>query len=164
MVGAYTSGKGAWRMKTVNFEVVGKIKGKARPRVTKTGHAYTPDSTVEYEQLVKLAYKSQCRSVFFGNIEGSAEKQPIEVHIRAMYAIPKSYTKGRRLAAVHNMLLPTKKPDADNIAKIICDALNGVAYADDAQIVKMRVDKVYTSGAERVAVWISEVEGLNEEF
>ena len=151
-------------MNTVFFEVIGKIKGKARPRVTKSGHAYTPDSTVEYEQLVQLAYKSRCGSVFFGNIEGSAEKQPIEVHIRAMYAIPKSYTKGRRLAAVHNMLLPTKKPDADNIAKIICDALNGVAYADDAQIVKMRVDKVYTSGAERVAVWISAVEGLNEEY
>lgn len=151
-------------MKMVIFEVIGKIKGKARPRVTKSGHAYTPDDTAEYEKLVQLAYKSQCKGIFFGNIEGSKEKQPIEVHIRAMYAIPKSYTKGRRLAAVHNMLLPTKKPDSDNIAKIICDALNGVAYTDDAQIVKMRVDKVYTSGAERVAVWIKKVEGLNEEY
>lgn len=38
---------------------------------------------------------------------------------------------------------PTKKPDCDNIAKIICDALNGIAYYDDSQIVKIEVDKVY---------------------
>lgn len=151
-------------MKTAYFEVKGKIRGKARPRVTKQGHAYTPSDTAEYERLVQLAYKSQCGSVFFGNIENSNEKPPIEIYIRAMYSIPKSYTKGKRLAASHNMIFPVKKPDADNIAKIVCDALNGIAYKDDAQIVRMSVHKVYTTGAERVAVWIKDIEGLNDEF
>lgn len=41
-------------------------------------------------------------------------------------------------------ILPTKKPDCDNIAKIICDALNGVAYKDDKQIVQLLVSKVYS--------------------
>ena len=150
-------------MKEAYFEVKGKIRGKARPRVTKQGHAYTPSDTAEYERLVQLAYKRQCGGTFFGNIENSKEKQPIDIYIMAMYSIPKSYTKGKRLAASHNMILPVKKPDADNIAKIVCDALNGIAYKDDAQIVSMIVKKVYTTGAERVFVCIKEFEGLNEE-
>ena len=36
---------------------------------------------------------------------------------------------------------PTKKPDADNIIKSIADALNGIAYADDSQIVQATVNK-----------------------
>lgn len=150
-------------MKEAYFEAKGKIRGKARPRVTKQGHAYTPSDTAEYERLVQLAYKRQCGGTFFGN-ENSNEKPPIEIYIRAMYSIPRSYTKGKRLAAAHNMILPAKKPDADNIAKIVCDALNGIAYKDDAQIVSMIVKKVYTTGAERVVVCIKEFEGLNEDF
>lgn len=52
-------------------------------------------------------------------------------------------------------ILPTKKPDCDNIAKIICDALNGVAYDDDKQIVALKVTKIY-SDEPRVIVWISD--------
>lgn len=40
-------------------------------------------------------------------------------------------------------MLPTKKPDADNIVKIIADALNRAAYYDDAQIVRLSYSKVY---------------------
>ena len=42
-------------------------------------------------------------------------------------------------------IVPTKKPDFDNIQKIICDALNGVAYHDDSQIVKADIEKVYST-------------------
>ena len=45
---------------------------------------------------------------------------------------------------------PRKKPDADNIAKIILDSLNGVAYKDDSQIVDIRIIKKYTEDEERV--------------
>ena len=54
------------------------------------------------------------------------------------------------------MLQPTLKPDTDNIAKIICDGLNGIAYKDDKQIVSLTVLKVWTDGIERVEVDISE--------
>ncbi|WP_332834903.1 RusA family crossover junction endodeoxyribonuclease [Clostridium perfringens] len=45
---------------------------------------------------------------------------------------------------------PTKKPDVDNIAKIILDSLNGVAYKDDSQIVDIRIIKKYTEDDERI--------------
>ena len=51
---------------------------------------------------------------------------------------------------------PTLKADADNIAKAVCDALNGIAYKDDKQIVSLTVLKVWTDGIERVEVDISE--------
>lgn len=141
---------------TVQFTILGKIKGKARPRMTKAGHTYTPSDTVTYEKAVQMMYKNQCKGIFFG------DKQPIGIHIKAMYEIPRSYTKAKKEQIQRGELLPTKKPDADNIAKIICDALNGVAYDDDAQVVSMSIDKSYTSGKERVEVWIRSMGGIQE--
>jgi Holliday junction resolvase RusA-like endonuclease len=39
---------------------------------------------------------------------------------------------------------PTKKPDADNILKLVADALNGLAYVDDKNIVTAHAHKVYS--------------------
>ena len=76
------------------------------------------------------------------------------MHITAYFEIPKSYTKGKRLAAEHNEILPTKKPDADNICKVVCDALNKTAYDDDTQIVALSIIKLW--GAPRVEVELKE--------
>ena len=75
--------------------------------------------------------------------------------IRAYMAVPKSDTQTRRERKLSGVLRPTKKPDWDNIGKIISDALNGIAYHDDAQIVDVRVRKYYTLSP-RVEVEISE--------
>lgn len=53
---------------------------------------------------------------------------------------------------ISGALLPTKKPDLDNVAKIVCDALNGVAYKDDAQIVDLKVHKYFSETPEVVVV------------
>ena len=121
--------------------VEGKIKGKARPRMTKVGHTYTPQDTVNYENWVRLCYKQQSNK----KLEGS-----IQATIIAYFAVPKSYSKTKRLDCVLNNLRPTKKPDADNIAKIILDSLNGIAYDDDSQIVELTVIKNWTDEQERV--------------
>ena len=52
---------------------------------------------------------------------------------------------------------PTKKPDGDNILKAVADALNGVCYKDDKNIVKMSIEKFY-SDMPRIDVIIQEVE------
>ncbi|MCR6515319.1 RusA family crossover junction endodeoxyribonuclease [Clostridium sp. LY3-2] len=127
--------------------IKGKIKGKARPRICK-GHAFTPKDTVAYEQLVRLCYKEQDNRF----IEGS-----IRANIVAYYKIPKSYTKKRVQAIREGRELPTKKPDADNIAKIILDSLNGVAFKDDAQVISLSIEKVYTEDEERIEL---ELEGV----
>lgn len=120
--------------------VEGKIKGKARPRVF-NGHAVTPKDTVNYENWVRLNYKEQCGKYLEG---------PIKAKIIAYYKIPKSYTKAKRLACNDNIILPTKKPDADNIAKIILDSLNKIAFDDDSQIAELSVSKRWTEEQERV--------------
>lgn len=117
----------------VCFTVPGKPQGKARPRFTRSGHTYTPGSTAAYEERVKLAYKQAGA----GKLSGF-----VSADICAVFAVPKSYTKARRAAALNASFAP-KKPDCDNIAKIILDALNGLAYDDDAQVVKLRVEKRY---------------------
>ena len=118
-------------MKQKTFVIPGEPQGKARPRFTK-GHTYTPRDTVEYERLARLCYQGQS----FGNV-------PVGVDILAVFGIPKSTSKRQRERMLCGAVLPTKKPDADNITKIICDALNGVAYDDDKQIAEVRIRKVY---------------------
>lgn len=67
------------------------------------------------------------------------------MEITAFFDIPKSFSKKRIEEALEGCISPLKKPDADNIAKIICDALNGVAYKDDTQVVELRVRKIYAA-------------------
>lgn len=127
--------------------VEGKIKGKARPRVF-NGHAVTPKDTVNYENWVRLNYKEQ---------SGKYLEGPIKANIIAYYKIPKSYTKTKRLACKQNIILPTKKPDIDNIAKIIIDSLNNIAFHDDSQIVHLTVIKKWTEEQERVEFELEEI-------
>lgn len=122
-------------MKTY-FTIPGKPQGKARPRFTRTGHAYTPDSTRLYEQEVRAAYLEAAGGRTYADA-------PVTVDILAFYPIPKSAAKARRAAMESGELRPAVKPDWDNLGKIICDALNGVAWRDDAQVVRATVDKRY---------------------
>lgn len=123
--------------------IEGKIKGKARPRFnTRTGHAITPKDTVQYENWVKMCYREQQAEKY---LEG-----PLRALIVAYYKIPKSYTKKRIEAIRKGEEYPTKKPDLDNIAKIVLDSLNKIAFDDDAQIVELTVLKRYTEDIERV--------------
>ncbi|MGU8699088.1 RusA family crossover junction endodeoxyribonuclease [Clostridium perfringens] len=120
--------------------VTGKIRGKARPRICR-GHAFTPKDTVQYEKLVRDCYKKQ---------DGRYLEGSIKALIIAYYKIPKSYSKKRVQAIRDGLEKPTKKPDADNIGKIILDSLNGIAYKDDSQIVELSIIKRYTEYDERI--------------
>lgn len=124
--------------------------GKARPRVTRFG-AYTPKKTKQYEDLVKAEYISQCLGTDFGD-------SALEITVIAIYPIPKSASKAKHEKMLAGEIRPTKKPDYDNICKAICDALNGLAYKDDAQIVDAHCHKYYGE-IPMVKVTIEEVEG-----
>lgn len=122
----------------IEFTIPGEPKGKGRPRFTKSGHTYTPKGTAEYEADVKAAYYAAC-----GGGRCFAQGIPLSMHIAAYCGIPKSASKRKRAEMLGRLILPTKKPDADNIVKIIADALNRAAYYDDAQIVRLSYSKVY---------------------
>lgn len=51
---------------------------------------------------------------------------------------------------------PTKKPDIDNIVKVVLDAMNKFAFKDDTQIVKLEVEKLYTQEEEKIQIQIEE--------
>ena len=131
------------------FTVPGEPKAKARPRVTKGGITYTPKDTVIYENLVKMCYRQQV-----GKFAG-ADNAPITLHIDAYFTIPKSTSQKKRREMLAGVIRPTKKPDGDNIYKIVADSLNGIAYKDDSQIVDCIVRKWYAD-VPRVEVILSE--------
>lgn len=79
----------------------------------------------------------------------------LDMRIVAYFPIPKSTSKKKRQLMLEGQIRPTKKPDFDNIGKIVCDALNTVAYHDDVQIVDAQVRKFY-SEEPRVVVTIQE--------
>lgn len=124
-------------VRSISFSVPGEPVGKGRPRFTRTGHPYTPGKTESYESLVRLAYGGS--GIIF------PKGVPVRVKITACFGIPKSAAKKRRAMMIAGDIAPTKKPDFDNIQKIICDALNGFAYHDDSQIVKADIEKVYST-------------------
>ena len=120
----------------IRIVIDGQPQGKARARTTRYG-TYTPQKTVDYENLVKYTYIQET-SLKWQN------KEPLEMEIIARYEVPKATNKTNRAKMLQGLLYPTKKPDADNVAKIICDALNNVAYSDDAQIIKLTITKEYS--------------------
>ena len=135
----------------MKFTIPGEPCGKARPRVVRPNGVtttYTPEKTANYESYVKLEFKQQCGIPFFTG--------PVSMEIVAYFGTPASASKKKISSMLMGLLRPTKKPDCDNIIKIICDALNGLAYKDDAQVVYVSLCKKYAT-VPRVEVSITEV-------
>ncbi len=142
-------------MEDMKFTIPGTPFGKQRPRVVHNGNfskAYTPKETVSYENLVKTSYSDIARGRKF------QDDAMLDVRIIAYYPVPKSVSKKKRKEMLEHKIRPAKKPDWDNIGKIICDSLNQIAYRDDAQIVDSQVRKFYSENP-RVEVIIKEVAG-----
>lgn len=134
-----------------DFEIEGKPVGKGRPRFKRMGNfvqTYTPSNTAEYEKLVRLRFQ---------NAGGVITDKPVKIEIVAFFAPPKSVRKKDKIEMLANRILPMKKPDCDNIAKIILDALNKIAYVDDSQVVELVVKKCFAAEA-RVYVHIEEID------
>lgn len=142
----------------ISFTISGEPQGKGRPRfVRATGRTYTPDKTAAYENLVKLEFERQCSGQRF------AEDEMLDLRIFAYYGIPKSASKKRKALMLDGVIRPTKKPDMDNVVKIIADSLNNVAYKDDTQIVDTMVRKYYSETPRvKVVIQTAGTEASNE--
>jgi len=124
----------------VYFIVNGPVEGKGRPRfTTRNGYAkaYTPKKTLDYEKKVRDAYLNEYQPMRW------VDKEPLELVVNAYFEIPKSASKKARTEMLLNEY-PTKKPDIDNCAKLAADALNGIAYDDDSQIVSLICHKFWS--------------------
>lgn len=126
-------------MSGVTIRVPGDPVAKGRPRATAIGgHArvYTPANTRTYEQRVAVAAR-----------EAMVKAPPLEgalsVSIEVTMPIPASWAKGRRADALAGLVMPTGRPDLDNLVKALTDACNGIVWRDDAQIVRLMAEKRY---------------------
>jgi len=131
----------------IKLTIPGPPCAKQRPRLGKYG-TYTPEKTMNYETLVKELYIVEHHN---RQLEGA-----LEMTVRAYFQIPKSASQKKAVEMQEGKIRPTTKPDWDNVGKIISDALNGLAYRDDSQIVRATVEKYY-SDEPRVEIEIQEI-------
>lgn len=104
-------------------------RGKQRPRFCRINGrsiTYTPKQTVEYENQIRSIYSKVANFKFERCV-------PLEVAILALFEPPKSISQKARTLMLGGEILPTKRPDGDNVIKVVLDALNGVAFHDDSQ-------------------------------
>jgi Holliday junction resolvase RusA-like endonuclease len=123
-------------MKMIKLTIPGEPCAKQRPRLGK-GYTYTPQKTVNYETLIKQLYIMEHR--------GKRLDGPLKLTVGAFFSIPKSTSRAKREKMLQGITRPTKRPDWDNVGKVISDALNGLAYHDDSQIVSATVEKWYST-------------------
>ncbi len=134
---------------TYEFEVIGDIVGKERPRVnTYTYMVYTPNRTKEYEKLIQQYFK-----IKYPNHETLLGR--LSVEIIAYMKIPKNTSKKKSNEMIEGNISPTKKPDIDNITKSVLDAMNKFVFKDDNQISKLAVEKRYGE-TEKVYIKVEE--------
>ncbi len=132
----------------MKLTIQGKVQAKQRVRLGRYSR-YTPEQTKNYENWVKLSFINQYPN--FKPLENE-----LQVSIKAYFEIPKSVSKKKREQMLNGNIRPTIKPDLDNIAKSVLDALNGLAYLDDKQIVFLEVEKFYDVSP-RVELMVEEI-------
>lgn len=126
------------------FEVIGNIVGKQRPRVNMyTGNVYTPNATKDYEEYIR-----QCFFLKYPQYEKLMGK--ISIGITAYLKIPSNVKKAEKEEMLLGIISPLKKPDIDNIAKVVLDSINQYVFEDDKQVTKMMVEKKYAEESKLV--------------
>ena len=128
----------------VTFTVDGDPVPKGRPRFARRGQfvqTYTDAKTIDYETQVAMRARHAIGST--KPLEGA-----LSVFLYMRYTVPASYSKKRKEACLRGVEYP-KRIDIDNVYKSITDAMNGIVYLDDSQIVEAHIKKVYAeeSGA-----------------
>ena len=121
---------------TYTITIPGQPVAKARARVTRYGHAYTPKRTAEYERMVQTLFTAKYGSP---RLEG-----PVMVEVDLYFGPAKSLRKTEREKRQRGEVPHLQRPDVDNCLKSVTDALNGIAYKDDGQIVAAVVRKVWS--------------------
>jgi Holliday junction resolvase RusA-like endonuclease len=137
----------------ITFEIPGDPRGKGRPKFARRGAfttTYTDDKTAAYENLVALAARDVMQRQGQALMEG-----PVSVLVYCGFRVPASTAKSRVGQMLQHLILPLKKPDADNVAKAVLDGLNGVAYLDDTQVTDLTVIRRFDERP-RVVVRLSE--------
>lgn len=125
----------------VYLEIEGEPKGKGRPRFMRVGKAvrtYTPAATRDHEKRIAKIAKDAMG-------ERKPMTGPVIMTVVAHVGVAASWSKNARELALNGYIAPTKTPDCDNVLKLVSDALNGIVYEDDKQIISVNIRKLYSA-------------------
>lgn len=133
------------------FWFPGDPQAKGRPRFRRVGNfvqTYTPAKTAKAERAIRQ----------ISGIDAVMLTGPVGLQLVALFRVPKSWPKAKRDAA-HGRYY-TGARDLDNVVKLVQDALNGVAFADDRQIASIRAEARYAHSFEDpgISVYMWELE------
>lgn len=140
--------QGIHQVGAMTIVIPGTPIAKGRPRYTRQGRCYTPKKTLEAERLVQLIAQTQIGSRHVSN--------SVAIELLAISPILVSWTKKKQTAARAGEIRPATKPDFDNLLKLYCDALNGLLWSDDTQVVDGRCIKCYGE-IPAVVIWCWEL-------
>lgn len=131
---------------TITFVIPGTPVGKGRPKFARRGNfvsTYTPEKTASYENLVKVKAEEamQGHALFEG---------AVQVQVQLFVTPPESWSQKKKTMALAGEIMPTSKPDVDNVIKGIFDACNEIVWKDDKQACDLVVRKRYATSARAV--------------
>lgn len=125
--------------KILQFTIMGKAKPKQSVKFTRNGIKYTPKDVVNYANWVRTCFYEK----YPNHLPSMLEGYYLDVCIKVFFKVPDSFSKKKRELALSGLIRPSIRPDWDNLAKNIDDALNGIAFSDDKSIVDGQVHKYY---------------------
>ena len=134
----------------LQFQINTKPLPKGRPRVTRSGVAFTPKRTRDYEAMIKTHCKQAMHDQEFKKTD-----KPVKVICEFFFGLPKM-SKAKQAEALSGMAFRPKAPDIDNLIKAVLDGINGVAFEDDRQVVELACTKHYSDEGDCVYVCIRE--------
>lgn len=133
------------------FEISGIPVPQKQTRFTRSGHSYNPSSK-DIQQ-------------FQWQIRPYAPSEPlvgpVEMHITFYLPIPASTSRIKRIQMMNGVILPTKKPDFDNLAYLVTNALKQIVYSDDSQVTDCIIRKRY-SDKPRTVIKVIPIEDLQQ--
>ena len=119
----------------VAFVVWADPVAKGRPRFGR-GRTHTPKKTRDYEaRVAEIARREMGARPPFSDA--------VRLAVTACFQPPQSWPSWKRMAALSGAVGHTGRPDLDNIAKAVSDALDGIVYDDDGQVIELRTKKKY---------------------
>jgi len=132
----------------LEFDV--KPMAKQSFRTTRTGQKYLDASVIKYRKAIRNMAILQMRKQKAEKIEGA-----VNMNIVYSFRRPKSLNKKERNEIDSGKSIPkTTKPDIDNLTKAILDALNGIAWKDDAQVAQINIQKIWSTKDQiEIEIW-----------
>jgi Holliday junction resolvase RusA-like endonuclease len=132
-------------MSTITIHLPGTPTPKGRGRATRTGRVYTPAKTRAAEESIAGRAMAQVLALPEQQRDALPFAGPLVVRVIFVMPVPASWSQRKRIAALGGSMMPTSKPDLDNLLKLVSDALNGIVWVDDSQIVELVTRKGYGS-------------------